>query len=82
VSNIADDQDGILVARPFYNGFQTSFEGRNGVKAVGVELEAGTEASPEALKAFERELEASEARGVKIRAVMICNPNNPLGGLR
>ncbi|GAA5836757.1 hypothetical protein JCM3766R1_006255 [Sporobolomyces carnicolor] len=79
VSNIADEHEGILVARPFYNGFQTSFEGRNGVKAVGVELREGTEAKPEALEAFEQELARSEARGTKIRAIMLCNPHNPLG---
>ncbi|GAA5967423.1 hypothetical protein JCM3765_001871 [Sporobolomyces pararoseus] len=79
VSTIADEHEGILVARPFYNGFQTSFEGRNGVKAVGVELKEGTEASPEALEAYEEEMKRSEARGTKIRAVMLCNPHNPLG---
>ncbi|GAA5895380.1 uncharacterized protein JCM6883_001487 [Sporobolomyces salmoneus] len=79
VSTIADESEGILVARPFYNGFQTSFEGRNGVKAVGVELKEGTEATPEALEAFEEELKRSEANGMKIRAIMICNPHNPLG---
>ncbi|GAA5873855.1 hypothetical protein JCM16303_002611 [Sporobolomyces ruberrimus] len=79
VSTIADDQEGILVARPFYNGFQTSFEGRNGVKAVGVELKEGTEASPDALEAYEEEIKRSEARGLKIRGLMLCNPHNPLG---
>ncbi|GAA5933304.1 uncharacterized protein JCM15063_001278 [Sporobolomyces koalae] len=79
VSSIADEREGILVARPFYNGFQTSFEGRNAVQAVGVELEAGTEALPEALEAYERELHRSQARNVPIRALMLCNPNNPLG---
>ncbi|GAA6017441.1 hypothetical protein JCM11491_006660 [Sporobolomyces phaffii] len=79
VSSIADDHEGILVARPFYNGFQTSFEGRNGVRAIGVELKQGTEASPEALEAYERELTSCEAKGTKIRALMLCNPNNPLG---
>ncbi|GAA5826939.1 hypothetical protein JCM5353_004772 [Sporobolomyces roseus] len=79
VSLIADDQEGILVARPFYNGFQTSFEGRNGVKAVGVELREGTEATCEALEAYEEEMKRSEARGTKIRALMLCNPHNPLG---
>ena len=82
VSLIADDQEGILVARPFYNGFQTSFEGRNGVKAVGVELKEGTEATCEALEAYEEEMERSEARGTKIRALMLCNPHNPLGEFR
>ncbi|GAA6059750.1 hypothetical protein JCM10212_001958 [Sporobolomyces blumeae] len=79
VSTIADEGEGILVARPFYNGFATSFGCRNGVRAVGVELNEGTEARVEAIEAYEAELERSRNNGVEIRAVMLCNPHNPLG---
>ncbi|KAM0786457.1 hypothetical protein ACM66B_001919 [Microbotryomycetes sp. NB124-2] len=79
VSCTADAGDGILVAKPYYNGFVASFECRNGVQAVGVSLEQGQEADSGAIAAFERALQESNARGVKIRAVMLCNPHNPLG---
>ncbi|GAA5972171.1 hypothetical protein JCM11641_002528 [Rhodosporidiobolus odoratus] len=79
VSVIADPGDGILVAKPFYNGFSASFGCRNEVLAVGVDIPAGKEASVESLACFERTLAESEARGVRIRAVMVCNPHNPLG---
>jgi 1-aminocyclopropane-1-carboxylate synthase len=79
VSCLADPGDGILVARPYYNGFGASFECRNEVKAVGVQLPIGREADIAAIEAYEITLLESEANGVKIRAIMICNPHNPLG---
>lgn len=81
VSVIADPGDGILLSQPHYTGFVASFGNRNGVEAVGVELEEGKEADESAIEAFERKLEESEARGCRIRAVMLCNPHNPLGKL-
>ncbi|KAI5475436.1 1-aminocyclopropane-1-carboxylate synthase [Pseudohyphozyma bogoriensis] len=79
VSCIADRGDGILVARPFYNGFAAAFECRNGVVPVGVELDGREEEGVDALERFKDALVQSEAAGVKIRAVMVCNPHNPLG---
>jgi bifunctional pyridoxal-dependent enzyme with beta-cystathionase and maltose regulon repressor activities len=79
VSCIADEGDGILVSKPFYNGFSASFECRNNVIPVGVELVDGHEADIEGIDAFEAALVESEKKGITIRAVMLCNPNNPLG---
>jgi 1-aminocyclopropane-1-carboxylate synthase len=79
VSCIADDGDGILVSLPHYNGFVSSFFSRNAVVAVGVELEPGKEADESALEAYERKLVESEAQGIAIKAIMLCNPHNPLG---
>ncbi|GAA5891126.1 hypothetical protein JCM5296_004900 [Sporobolomyces johnsonii] len=79
VSVLADEGDGILVSTPHYNGFTFGFSCRDGVEAVGVRLEEGKEASVEALEAYEHKLRECEAKGQKIRAVMLCNPHNPLG---
>jgi len=51
------------------------------VQAVGVTLPAGREGEmgDEAVAAYEQALTESEATGCKIRAVMVCNPHNPLG---
>lgn len=81
VSVIADEGDGILVSLPHYNGFVSSFGCRNGVHAVGVQLAEGKEAGPCALEAYERKLVESEKAGVPIKAIMLCNPHNPLGEL-
>ncbi|GAA5915988.1 hypothetical protein JCM6882_003488 [Rhodosporidiobolus microsporus] len=79
VSILADPGDGILVAKPHYNGFVSSFGCRNEVEAVGVDLPEGKEASIEALEAFERKLVERQAAGQRVRAIMLCNPHNPLG---
>lgn len=79
VSVLADAGEGILVAKPHYNGFVTSFRCRNEVLTIGVDVPAGKEALPESLDAFERKIEECKALGVNIRAIMLCNPHNPLG---
>ncbi|BGP33416.1 hypothetical protein JCM10296v2_005217 [Rhodotorula toruloides] len=79
VSVLADAGEGILVAKPHYNGFVTSFRCRNEVLTIGVDVPAGKEALPESLAAFERKIEECKAMGLNIRAVMLCNPHNPLG---
>ncbi|BGP41492.1 hypothetical protein JCM10449v2_005480 [Rhodotorula kratochvilovae] len=76
---LADPGDGILLALPAYPGFAASFGCRAGVEVVGVRVPAGEEASPKAVDAFELALEDAKARGQRIRAVVLCNPHNPLG---
>lgn len=76
---LADPGDGILCARPHYNGFQPDFAYRNDVHVVGVDLPDGKEASPASLDAFERKLAECITAGQKISAILLCNPNNPLG---
>ncbi|KAG0658669.1 hypothetical protein C6P46_005665 [Rhodotorula mucilaginosa] len=76
---LADPGDGILCARPHYNGFQPDFAYRNDVHVVGVDLPDGKEASPASLDAFEQKMAACTAAGQKISAILLCNPNNPLG---
>ena len=81
VSCLADEGEGILVARPFYNGFAASFECRSGVIPIGVDLDVpvGEESGVEAIAAYERKLLACRKDGMVVRAIMICNPHNPLG---
>lgn len=76
VSCICDPGDGILVSRPFYNGFSASFACRNQVEAVGVELLSGTDSQSSALLQYEQTFLNSK---IPIKAVMLANPNNPLG---
>ncbi|GAA5823567.1 hypothetical protein JCM3770_002787 [Rhodotorula araucariae] len=78
-SVLADPGDGVLLALPAYPGFAASFGCRAGVEVVGVRLAPDDEASPKALEAFEHALEECTQRGQRIRAIVICNPHNPLG---
>lgn len=76
---LADPGDVVLLALPAYPGFAASFGCRSGVEVVGVPLAPGAEASPSALDAFERAHAECTARGRRVRAVVVCNPHNPLG---
>jgi 1-aminocyclopropane-1-carboxylate synthase len=78
-ASLPDEGDGILVGKPYYNGFAASFECRSGVVPVGVTLPTGLEAEESCIEYFEEALKESELKGIKIRAVMLCNPHNPLG---
>ncbi|KPV74217.1 uncharacterized protein RHOBADRAFT_54068 [Rhodotorula graminis WP1] len=78
-SVLADPGDVILIALPAYPGFAASFGCRSGVEVVGVRLEPGEEASPSALDRFERAYVECAEQGKKVRAVVVCNPHNPLG---
>jgi len=76
---LADPGDVVLLALPAYPGFAASFGCRSGVEVVGVPLAPGAEASPSALERVERAHAECTARGRRVRAVVVCNPHNPLG---
>lgn len=69
-----------VLARVLLTHFNSlAFSCRNDVVPVGVDLPCGEEGSIEAIAHFETALARSNASGVKIKAVMLCNPHNPLG---
>ncbi|CAH0054584.1 unnamed protein product [Clonostachys solani] len=85
--NICDEGDGILVPQPFYAGFITDIELRSRARVLPVSYRR--KGRPyHLLDAFDPEithqalqdaLEKYDRSGVKIRAVLISNPHNPLG---
>lgn len=76
---IAEPGDGILLSRPIYQAFERDFGSRAKVKTVGVSFNGNDQFSLEAVKSYEDKLLESNASGTKIRALLICNPHNPLG---
>ncbi|KAF8247843.1 putative 1-aminocyclopropane-1-carboxylate synthase [Wilcoxina mikolae CBS 423.85] len=77
---VANPGDGILVGRPYYGGFIQGFaKGRSKVKIVGVEFKDIDPFSIEAVKVYRNALERSNEDGTPITAILLCNPNNPLG---
>ncbi|KAJ0166684.1 1-aminocyclopropane-1-carboxylate synthase-like protein 1 [Colletotrichum tanaceti] len=77
---LASAGEGVLASRPVYGRFELDFGNE-----MGVEVVYADNATPEAclepgvVGAFEAALRRSRARGVPVRAVIIVNPNNPLG---
>ncbi|KAL0571666.1 hypothetical protein V5O48_010293 [Marasmius crinis-equi] len=78
---LANPGESILLGRPYYRNFLPDISLRFGVEVVSVSFGPG-EIDPfgvNAAKKYEEALEESKKRGVKIRALLICNPHNPLG---
>jgi len=76
--HLADPGDGVLIAAPYYNGFDADLSCRSAVKGVPVysTTDDGTGAhnfeGKIALRGFEEALEAYDG---KIRAMIVCNPS-------
>ncbi|KIW73083.1 hypothetical protein, variant 2 [Phialophora macrospora] len=76
---LGEPGDGILVGRPLYVGFFPDIEARAKVKPVLVSFGNVSPTSAEAVGSYEAALHQSNAAGVKIRAILLASPHNPLG---
>lgn len=81
---LCDPGDGILLGKYNYGAFPTDLGARTGVKIVHAEFGGAMGAGQfddvvSCVAAHERAFLAAKDSGIKVRAVMLCNPNNPLG---
>ncbi|CAD6444866.1 de756cf3-fdae-4bdc-96a2-f8c1af7e431d [Sclerotinia trifoliorum] len=77
---IAEEDEGILVAQPFYVGFVGDFEDRARVKVVPVSIGSLENVTTiTGVHKHEEALLAARQTGIKIKALLLCNPHNPLG---
>lgn len=76
---LANPGEGILLGRPYYRAFLPDISMRTGVKVVPVSFGAVDPRGLDCVAAYEAALLESRAEGVKIRALMLCHPHNPLG---
>ncbi|KAF3037908.1 hypothetical protein E8E12_000245 [Didymella heteroderae] len=76
---LANPGDGILLGRPYYRAFLPDIGMRTGVKVVPVSFGTVDPCGVDCVAAYEATLLKSNAEGVKIRALMLCHPHNPLG---
>lgn len=75
---LMDEDDAVLLIGPYYTGFDRDLIGRARVNLVPVTppCEGFTPAS---LKFFEEKMDELAAKGQRVRAVIVCNPHNPIG---
>lgn len=80
---IADAGEGLLIPSPFYGSFTLDFQTRSRVIPFPVPL--SSEIGPGETQPFELTvarlecaLKKATEQGVKIRGLLLCNPNNPL----
>lgn len=76
---LTDEGDGILLARPAYSGFEPDLWTRSGTKSVFVDLEGEDFFGKAAVGKHQEALDRAEKEGIKVKALILCNPHNPLG---
>lgn len=76
---LADPGDGILLAAPYYPGFDIDLLVSNNIHPVGVPIAEPDLCTLAELDHMERGLAESNANGTVVKAVILCNPHNPLG---
>ncbi|PMD40867.1 putative aspartate aminotransferase [Hyaloscypha variabilis F] len=77
--SLGDPGDAILVARPIYGRFELDFGNTAGLEIVYADVAGADPFEEEAVGAYEHALAEASSRGVNVKAVLIVNPNNPLG---
>lgn len=77
--SLAEPGEGILLGRPYYRAFINATQLRAGVQIIPVAFGGLDPCGINCLAEYEAALIRSNNCGVKIRALLLCNPNNPLG---
>ncbi|KAI1098340.1 acc synthase [Jackrogersella minutella] len=75
----AENRETILLGKPVYGAFSRDLVIRTGVVLEYVEVGDADQFSPDCVAHYEAGYEAAKARGVNVKALVICNPHNPLG---
>ncbi|KAG9941940.1 PLP-dependent transferase, partial [Aureobasidium melanogenum] len=76
---IGSPNDGILISRPSYQAFPADFGAKAGLKCVFVSFGNVDQFSPAAIENYESTLLEARDQGISIKALLLCNPHNPLG---
>ena len=74
-----EEGDGILISQPCYGAFFEDFGRIAKAKMVPVPLHGIDQFSVEGVQCYDKALKEAEAAGTRIRALLLCNPHNPLG---
>jgi 1-aminocyclopropane-1-carboxylate synthase len=76
---IANPGDGFLTSRPVYGRLELDFGNKSQVRVVYADTSTEDSFEPEVALSYERALMRSNTMGVRVKAVFIVNPHNPLG---
>ncbi|KAI1074604.1 1-aminocyclopropane-1-carboxylate synthase [Whalleya microplaca] len=76
---LGDPGDGILTSVPIYGRFELDFGNITQLRMVYADTDANTSFDSGISAKFEEALVKANAAGIKIRVLLIVNPNNPLG---
>lgn len=77
VEQICDPGDGILIATPYWSGLNLSIQIRSDATVIPVDgIPLNQFFDPQSVRYYELALRASS---VPVKAILVCNPHNPLG---
>ncbi|CAG8058383.1 unnamed protein product [Penicillium olsonii] len=76
---LADIGDYILVGRPYFNAFKTTLGTRPDIKLLEVSFGDIDPFSLEAVQVYQNAYEEARGKGLRVRALILCSPHNPLG---
>ncbi|KAI9038160.1 1-aminocyclopropane-1-carboxylate synthase [Aspergillus affinis] len=76
---LAEESDGILVARPVYGRFELDYGVEAGVQMVYADTEPEESFTPGVVVKYEAALKDAASKGIAVRAVLLVNPHNPVG---
>ncbi|CAF3529027.1 unnamed protein product [Fusarium graminearum] len=77
--SLCDKGDGVLLGRPHYGNFPIDFGYRAEAKIIGVSFGDVDPFSIEAVELYEKTLTDAQDQGIRVKALLLCNPHNPLG---
>lgn len=77
--NLAERGEAILGNRPIYGRFELDYGVEAGVEIVYADTTTEEAFTPNSVAKYEQALTDAHTRGVNIRAVLLVNPNNPVG---
>ncbi|RSL63268.1 hypothetical protein CEP54_005267 [Fusarium duplospermum] len=77
--SILDKGDGVLLGRPHYGNFPIDLGYRVEAKIIGVSFEETDPFSLETVEFYEKALADAKSQGIRVKALLLCNPHNPLG---
>ncbi|OJJ62949.1 hypothetical protein ASPSYDRAFT_143268 [Aspergillus sydowii CBS 593.65] len=76
---LLDKDDGVLLARPHYGQFPIDLGYRVGAKVVGVSFGETDPFGLETVDIYEKAITDAQRQGIRVKAFLLCNPQNPLG---
>ncbi|GIK06663.1 hypothetical protein Aspvir_002313 [Aspergillus viridinutans] len=77
--SLTDPGDGILLGQPIYGSFNGDLRVPSSCQLIYTPFHGNDPFSPDAVARYEETFLQAREKGVTIRALLICNPHNPLG---
>ncbi|CBF75574.1 hypothetical protein AN3704.2 [Aspergillus nidulans FGSC A4] len=76
---LAEPGDAVLVSRPVYGRFELDYGVQGGVEIVYADTDVNEAFGTACVQRYEEALEKARERGVRVRALVVVNPHNPVG---